>query len=95
MSDKLPIVLSAQIASEGLRVECIGMAHGIDTGSWDKREQTYREALDKMYEDAISQGGEVVIDPQMIPTECERYYTVTMFCRVGRFVKDDAEGKSE
>jgi hypothetical protein len=95
MSDKLPILLSAQIASDGLRVECIGMARGIVTGMWKDRHKTYEEACDEMYADAISQGGEVVIDPQMQPTECTHYYSVAMFCRVGRFVKDEAEGRSE
>jgi hypothetical protein len=95
MSKKLPILLSAQIASGVVNIECIGTVQGIVTAHYNAHDETVAKAEKKMFERAIELGGEVVIDPQLLPSETETYYTATMFCRVGKFVKEDAEGRSE
>lgn len=95
MSDKLPIILSAQIASGDIDVEVIGVAQGTANASAREHQKSFEKANSLMHVKARELGGHVVIDPQISTAQHESWFTITMFCRVGKLVNDDAEGKSE
>lgn len=94
----LPILLSAQIASEGIRVKIIGLAQGSYWGPPAENMQQFRLAAERMMRKRARElGGEVVIDPELSPITPYPGVGVIISatCRVGALVHDDSEGGSE